>query len=163
MTEENLQHTHLDGIADYTAALDRLCSLARHDLYLYERNFEGLGFNSEVRYQTLRHFLLANPLNRLYILANDTQYLATFCARIAILMRQFDSRMAIHRIPSNRPQGSEPFSVADSTHYVRRFHFDDPRGMLAINDPTAAGSLQSRFHEMWSVSVPALSVTTLGL
>lgn len=163
MTEETLQHTHLDGIADYTAALDTLCQLARHNLYLYERDFEGLGFNSEARYETLRHFLLANPSNRLHLLAHDTHYLAALCARMNILLRQFDSRMFIHRIPQNLAQSTEPFGVADGTHFVRRFHVDDPRGLLAINDPAGAGTLQSRFLEMWSKSHPAVSVTTLGL
>lgn len=163
MSAENLQHTHLDGFADYSAALDTLCALARHELCLYENDFAGLGFDSEARYQTLRHFLLANPANRLYILARDTHYLATLCARMTMLMRQFDSRMAIHRIPASAPQCSDPFSVADGAHFVRRFHFDDPRGLLAINDPSGAGTLQSRFHELWSKSHPAVSVTPLGL
>lgn len=163
MTEQTLQHTHLDGISDYTAALDTLCQLTRRNLYLYERDFEGLGFNSEARYETLRHFLLANPANRLYLLAHDARYLSAFCARMNMLLRQFDSRMAIHRIPQNLASDTEPFSVADATHFVRRFHFNDPRGILALNDPETARMLQLRFLEMWSRSQPAVSATTLGL
>lgn len=163
MTADTTQHTRLDGIADYSAALDTLCSLAHHSLCLYENDFEGIGFNSEARYQTLRHFLLANPANRLCLLARDTNYLATRCARLAMLLRQFNSRMAIHRLPASSPQCSEPFGVADGAHFVRRFHFDDPRGLLAVNDPAAASALHSRFHEMWAHSHPAVSSTTLGL
>lgn len=163
MTGETLQHTHLDGIADYSAALDTLCSLARRDLLLYEKDFEGLGFNAEARYETLRHFLLANPANRLYILAHDTHYLATQCARMSMLLRQFNSRMAIHRLPASFPQCSEPFGVADGAHFVRRFHFDDPRGLLVVNDPAGASALHSCFHEMWTHSHPAVSPTKLGL
>ena len=36
MSDGTLQHTRLDGIVDYIAALDTLCKLAHHNLYLFE-------------------------------------------------------------------------------------------------------------------------------
>jgi len=163
MEEDALQHTHLDGTTDYCAALDKLCSLAQHQLYLFEKDYDGLGFNSAARYETLRHFLLANPANHLYVLAQDTSYLSTLCPRMMMLLRQFDSRMYVHRIAKNIQQSSAPFCVADDAHYVKRFHFDDPRGLLAINDPSNARTLHSLYMEMWKISHPAISTTTLGL
>jgi len=130
MSDDTLQHTHLDGIVDYVAALDTLCKLAQHDLYLFEKNYDGLGFNTEARYETLRTFLLANPANRLFVLAHDTRYLSTLCPRMLMLLQQFGSSMFIYRTPQNLQYITEPFAVADDAHYVRRFHFDDPRGIL---------------------------------
>jgi hypothetical protein len=46
---------------------------------------------------------------------------------------------------------------------VRRFHFDDPRGILAQHDPENARVLKSRFMEMWTASQPSASTTRLGL
>ena len=97
MNEDTLQHTRLDGIVDYVAALDTLCKLARHDLYIFEKNYDGLGFNSEARYTTLRNFLLANPSHRLFVLAHDTHYLSTLCPRMIMLLRQFGTSMFIHQ------------------------------------------------------------------
>lgn len=163
MDDGTLQHIRLDGIVDYTAALDTLCQLAQHKLCLFEKNYDNLGFNTEARYETLRNFLLANPMNRLFILAHDTHYLSTRCPRMNMLLRQFSGSMFIYQIPANFHQATEPFSIADDTHYVRRFHFDDPRGILAKHDPANARALQSRFMDMWSASHPAISATTLGL
>ena len=163
MNNDMPQHTKLDGIADYTAALDTLCKLARHNLLLFEKNYEDLGFNSEARYETLHHFLLANPANRLLVLANDTHYLSTLCPRMMILLRQFGGSMFIHQTPASLSHITEPFAIADDAHYVRRFHFDDPRGILAQHDPENARALKSRFMEMWSASRPAVSATKLGL
>jgi len=163
MNNDTLQHTKLDGIAEYTAALDTLCRLARRNLLLFEKNYEDLGFNSEARYETLHHFLLANPANRLLVLANDTHYLSTLCPRMMMLLRQFGGSMFIHQTPASLSHITEPFAVADETHYVRRFHFDDPRGILAQHDPENARALKSRFMEMWSASRPAVSATKLGL
>ena len=155
--------TTLDGIADYRAALDALCSIAQRTLYLFEFDYEGLGFNSDARYQSLRSFLLASPVNRLFVLAHDTHYLSTACPRMTMLLRQFDSRMHIHRSAKHLLHVTEPFSVADDAHYVRRFHFDDPRGIFVRNDAENARLLESRYLEMWESSHPAVSATTLGL
>lgn len=160
---DELQHTKLDGIVDYIAALDTLCGLAQHNLYLFDKDFDGLGYNSEARYTTLRNFLLASPAHRLFVLAHDTHYLSTRCPRMLMLLQQFGTSMFIYQTPQNLQQITEPFSVADETNYVRRFHFDDPRGILAQHDPEKARQLKSRFLEMWGHSHPATSTTRLGL
>jgi hypothetical protein len=163
MTDSEVQHTKLDGIADYVAALDTLCKLAQRNLFLFEKDYDGMGFNSVARYDALRNFLLANPAHRLFVLAHDTRHLSSFCPRMMMLLRQFGTSMFIHQTPQSLQHITEPFSVADESHYVRRFHFDDPRGILAQNDPEKARALKSRFMEMWASSHPAVSTTKLGL
>ena len=163
MSDDELQHTKLDGITDYIAALDTLCNLAQRNLYLFEKDFDGLGYNTEARYTTLRNFLLANPAHRLFVLAHDMHYLSTLCPRMMMLQKQFGTSMSIHQTPKNLQHITEPFSVADESNYVRRFHFDDPRGILAQHDPEKARALKSRFLEMWESSHPAASSTKLGL
>jgi hypothetical protein len=163
MSENNLQHTRLDGIIDYSDALDKLCKLAAHSLYLFEKNYDGLGFNSEARYLTLRNFLLASPAHRLFVLAHDTRWLSMQCPRMMMLLRQFGASMFIYQTPKHLQNITEPFSVADDSHFVRRFHFDDPRGIFGTNDPGTARVLQSRFMEMWTASRQGISSATLGL
>lgn len=163
MSDADLQHTHLDGITDYNTALDTLCGLAQRNLYLFEKDYDGMGFNTEARYNTLRNFLLANPAHRLFVLAHNTSYLSNFCPRMLMLLRQFGTGMSIYQTPKNLQHITEPFSVADESHYVRRFHFDDPRGIFALHDPEKARALKSRFLEMWASAHPAVSITTTGL
>jgi hypothetical protein len=163
VSDDVLQHTQLDGIVDYIAALDTLCKLAQRNLYLFEKDFDGLGYNTEARYTTLRNFLLANPAHRLFVLAHDTHYLSALCPRMMMLLQQFGTSMFIHQTPKNLQHITEPFSVADETNYVRRFHFDDPRGILAQHDPEKARALKSRFMEMWAASHSAISSTKMGL
>lgn len=161
--DSELQHTALDGMADYIAALDTLCGLAQRNLFVFEKNFDDIGFNSETRYNTLRAFLLASPSNRLHLLAHDARPLARRCPRLLLLLRQFSHGMHIYQTPQHLQHLSEPFAVADEAHYVRRFHFDDPRGILAQHDAEGARALKSRFEEIWAASHPAVSATTLGL
>jgi hypothetical protein len=163
MSDALLQHTKLASNTDYVHALDALCALAQRNLYLFEKNYEKLGYNGLERYETLRKFLLASSANRLFLLAHDTRHLATQCPRMMMLLRQFSASLFIYQTPKNLQHLTEPFAIADETHYVRRFHFDDVRGIAAKNDPENALSLKSRFLEMWSTSHPAVSATTLGL
>jgi len=160
---DELQHTHLDGTADYIAALDTLCGLAQHRLLVFEKDFEDIGFNSEARYNTLRTFLLTRPASSLHLLAHNTRPLSQRCPRLIMLLRQFGHNMHIYQTPKHLRHLTEPFSVADEAHFVRRFHFDVPRGILAQNDHEAARALKSRFEEMWLDSHPAVSSATLGL
>ncbi len=157
------QHTALEGIADYVAALDTLCGLAARSLCLFDKDFGNAGLNAELRYDTLRAFLLGRANSSLLILAHDTDYLSRRCPRIMMLLRQFSHKMHIYRTPKHLYHIAEPFAVADEAHYVRRFHFDDTRGVLALHDPAGARPLHGQFMEMWAESHPGASATTLGL
>lgn len=163
MSDATLQHTQLQGVQDYIGALDTLCSLPQHTLSIFEKDFDGIGFNSEARYDSLRHFLLSSPHNRLQLLAHSTRTLSQYCPRMMMLLRQFGHSMAIHETPIHLQSISEPFAVADESHYVRRFHFDDMRGIFARNDPEGARLLKSRFAEMWAASRPSSLTTSLNL
>lgn len=160
---DDLQHTQLNGTAEYITALDTLCGMAQHNLYIFEKNFEGIGFNSEARYNSLYHLLLSSPTNRLHLLAHDTRPIMQHCPRLILLLRQFSHNMHIYQTPMHLLHLTEPFAVADESSYVRRFHFDDPRGILAQSDVEGARVLKSRFTEMWASSHPSVSATTTGL
>jgi hypothetical protein len=163
MNDDAQQHTAFDGMADYVAALDSVCSAARRTLNIFENDFADIGFNSEARYDTLRHFLLSSSTNRLQMLAHDPQHLLRFCPRMMLLLREFNHNMAIYQTPAHLQSITEPFAVADNTLFARRFHFDDTRGLLAKNDSEGARLLNSRFHEMWLASHPGATPSRLGL
>ncbi len=163
MNDETLQHTLFDGAADYIAALDTICASAQRTLNIFEKDFSDIGFNSEARYDALRHFLLGSSNNRLRLLAHDPQHLVRYCPRMMMLLREFSHSMAVYQTPPHMKNVTEPFAVADSAHYVRRYHFDDTRGLLARNDPEGARLLNSRFEEMWQSSRSGATSTRLGL
>ena len=163
MNDVTVQHTSFDGVADYIAALDTVCASAQRTLNIFEKNFSDIGFNSEARYDALRHFLLGSTNCRLQLLAHDPQHLIRYCPRMMMLLREFSHSMLIYQTPPHLQSETEPFAVADNANYVRRYHFDDTRGLLAKNDPEGARLLNSRFHEMWLSSHSGATPTRLGL
>ena len=160
---DKLQHTALNSMADYISALDTLCGLAKRNLLIFDKNFEDIGLNSAARENTLRHFLLSNPAGHLHLLTHDARSATQHCSRLLSLLRQFSHCMHIYQTPKHLHHLSEPFAVADEIHYIRRFHFDDPSGLLAQHDPEKARAFKAQFDEMWAASRPGVTATTLGL
>lgn len=163
MSDYTPEQITLSSMAEYAAAIDKLCKMAEHNLYLFEKDFDRLEFNSEGRFNTLRNFLLSSPVHKLHVLAHDTSHLTNKCPRMMNLLHQFSGNMFIHQTPKNLQHIAAPFSVADDEHLVRRFHFDDARGLFAIQDSANAHALKAKFMEMWGASHPAPSSTRLGL
>ena len=57
----------------------------------------------------------------------------------------------------------DPFVIVDDRCFVHRFHFDEMRGLLALDDPIETHTFIERFSEIWEASSPSVSATTLGL
>jgi len=163
LNDDTLQHANLTSLADYIAALDTVCGLSRHSLFIFENDYVNIGFNSEERFEILRSFLLGNPNNRLQLLAHDTRPMSQYCPRLMALLRQFGHNMFIYQTPRNLQHLTEPFAVADESNYVRRFHFDTTRGILAQNDGEYSRLIKSRFIEMWKASYPSTSTSSFTL
>jgi hypothetical protein len=157
------QNQSLVGQSEYNIALDQLCALAHQNLYLFDRDFELLGFNSTIRFEVLRQFLRASTTSRLYLLAHNPKYLQTHCARMEMLLAQFSHRIQISQTPKNLQHLSESFAVADQQHCLRRFHFDRAVGTLELNHPEQAGAYQARFLEMGAHAKIAVYSARLGL
>ncbi len=163
LNDDVQQHTPFDGVADYIAALDKVCGMAQRTLNIFENNFADIGFNAESRYDSLRHFLVSSSTSRLQLLAHDPQHLIRFCPRMMMLLREFNHSMAIYQAPAPTEIYTEAFAVADNAHFVRRYHFEDSRGLFAKNDAEGARQLDSRFQEMWMASHSGATPTKLGL
>lgn len=161
MTEST--HQKLDGLAEYTAAIDEIIGLAKHHIRIFDYNLENMGFNSQVRYDMLHAFLLANPQNRLSIVVHDPDYLDRHCPRMIMLLRRFGHSMAIHRTRPEVAGVYDPFCLADGEHYVRRFHFDDLRGVFGKNDFHEGKALVLRFEQIWEASETAIYADLAGL
>lgn len=163
MGEAELQHTKLEGIQDYIAAIDTVVELASHTLRVFGHSLEGAGFNSLRRHDALQRFLLASRNNRLYIVLHNINHIMLDCPRLMSLLRQFSHAISIHQTHSHVQGVYDPFVVADARHYVRRFHFEDSRGLLALNDPQGAEVLNHRFAQLREASFPAVWASTTGL
>lgn len=158
-----LLHRQLNSTADYTEALDVLIELARHRLRIFDYNLEDGGYTTLRRYDLLRTFLLASRSNRLEIVLHDIDYLTRFCPRILGLLKQFSHAITIQETTPQAKAIYDPFTIADEACFLHRFHYDNPRALLALHDIEGSHVLIKRFEEIRAASAPAIPATILGL
>lgn len=160
--EKSPLQTNFTGKAEYEEFVDEVITLAQHELRIFDQRL-GTAFNSPVRHDALRHFLLSSRLNKLRIVVHNTATIERDCPRMLELLRTFNHAMAIHETQPQAKSVYDPFVVADEAHSVRRFHFDDLRGLYARDDPIEAHTLVERFEEIWEASEATVPPTTIGL
>jgi hypothetical protein len=150
------------GKTDYQGFVDEVIALAQHEIRIFDQQLEN-AFNSPARHDALRGFLLASRRNRLRIVVHDAAKIERDCPRMLELLRSFNHAMAIHETQPEAKNVYDLFVIADEMHSVRRFHFNDLRGLYARDDPIEAHTLVERFEEIWEASAPAIAPTTIGL
>ena len=146
----------------YEEYVDEVIGLAKHELRVFEQNL-GPSYNASARHEALRTFLLASRRNRVRIVVHEAAPMERSCPRMIQLLRNFSHAVAIHETQPQAKGVYDPFVVADEMHSIRRFHFNDLRGLFAKNDPIEAHTLVERFEEIWEASTPAVSANTIGL
>lgn len=163
MSDEPLaEKTNFTSKLKYEEFADEVIALAKHELRIFEQQL-GISYNTSARHDAFRHFLLASRRNTIRIVVHDVATIDRFCPRMKLLLRDFGHAVTIHETQTQAKGVYDPFVVADESHSVRRFHFEDLRGLFARNDPIEAATLVERFEEIWEHSTPAVTVNTLGL
>jgi hypothetical protein len=155
------RHTRLEGTTDFEAALDTVIARATHRLRIFDRAL-GRRFDAAQRHELVRAFLLANRANRLVIVLHEVDNLVRDCPRLVNLMRSRSGAISIHQTPDANGV-YDPFTIADERDFVHRFHYDDTRSTLALDDPHGARQLVERFDELLAASRPAAPASPLGL
>jgi len=163
MPDETPFAQHFTSLMEYRQALDTLVAQVRHTLRLFDCDMHDGGWNSPQRYEGLKCFLLASPQNRLHIVLHKVDYVSRNCPRMMRLLREHSDAVFIHQTNPEARGVFDSMLIADDAHYLHRFHYAQPRGEYALNDPDKTQGLLQHFNEIWHASTLAVPATTLGL
>ncbi len=156
-------YRQISGSVESMAAIDEVIAAAKTTLRLFDYTLANRGFNSPARADALRHFLVTGRAHRLLIALHEPEHLQRECPRLTMLLRQFPMSIEIHRTLAQARNASDPFIVADDHSVWHQLHHDQPRAIVALHSPADASPIAQRFDEIWELSEPAVSATTLGL
>lgn len=151
------------GASESLAAIDEVIAAAERRLCVFDFTLSNRGFNSPARTERLREFLVRGRAHRLLIALHETELLQRECPRLLTLLRQFPMSIEIHRTLAQARNAADPFVVADDHSVWHQLHYEQPRAIVAIRSPADAMPIAQRFDEIWDLSEPAVSATTLGL
>ena len=153
----------ISGIKESLAAIEEVIATAQRSLRVFDISLSNRGFNSPSVAEKLRQFLVAGRAHRLYIALHNTDLLERESPRLLQLLRQFPMSIEIHRTVAQARNAMDPFVLADDHSVWHQLHFEQPRAIVAIHSPSDATPILERFDEIWALSEPAVSATTLGL
>ena len=156
-------YRQLSGIADSQQAIDQVIGVADRTLRIFDISLSNRGFNTPARADRLREFLVRGRAHRLLIALHETDLLERENPRLLSLLRQFPMSIEIHRTLAQARNAADPFVLADDHSVWHQLHFEQPRAVVALRSPADALPIAQRFEEIWELSEPAVSATTLGL
>lgn len=158
----NAEYRRFEGMREYEAIIDRVIPMTLRYIRIFDKSLSR-SYNSPQRFELLRQFLLANPLNRLMIVLHETGHLDRECPRMLTLLQQFSYAVSIRETLPPAKHVYDPFVIFDASHYVHRFHYDHLRAAQGTNDVVGAQQLLDRYGEIWEASAPAVSANVSGL
>jgi hypothetical protein len=153
----------ISGNAESLAAIESIVDVAQRTLRVFDFTLANRGFNSPGLAGKLRDFIVAGRAHRVLIALHDPDALARECPRLLGLLRQFPMSIEIHRTVGQARNANDPFMIADDHSVWHQLHHDQPRAIVALHSPPDALPIAQRFDEIWDLSEPSISATTLGL
>jgi hypothetical protein len=156
-------YRQLSGIRESQEAIDEVIAVAERTIRIFDISLSNRGFNTPGRADKLREFLVRGRAHRLLIALHDTELLERENARLLTLLRQFPMSIEIHRTLAQARNAADPFILADDHSVWHQLHQEQPRAVVALHSPADALPISQRFDEIWELSEPAVSATTLGL
>ena len=151
-----------DSYTEYRAALIELLSHAQSELCLCDRSLEESDLNSPLVYQLLWDFLTLTSNTQLKILVARTDYLSLRCPRVKQLYSRFSHKLTIRHIENPPDFWQQSFILCKQDTYLKRYHFDWPRGEFGKNTKEYA-QLAHIFALLWEQSTPLQSMQDLHL
>lgn len=157
------EHATLTGIKDAIEAIDRVIAAATRQLAIFDDRLEHRGYENPARIEAMRQLLLAGRMHRIRIALHEPEVLQRSQPRLLALLREFPAAIEIHRTVGEARNAHDPFVIADDHSAWHRLHQDHPRSVVALHSPPDVHGLVNRFAEIWELTEPAVSATTLGL
>jgi hypothetical protein len=156
-------YTLLAGEADFRQACDTVLGLAKREILIFDRDLTTLRFEEKVRIEALTNFLQADDSRRIRVVVHNPEPLESDAPRLMQLILRFSHVIDVRQSPDNLRRLADTHVLADDNHGVRRFHVDQPRSALILDDRTYIHPWRQRFEELWELSHPCLRMNITGL
>ncbi len=159
----NPAYTLLASEAGYRQACDTILARAEHEILIFDLDLAALRLEEKARLAALAKFLQADPLRRIRVVLHDPGPMERDAPRLRQFIARFSHVIDVRQSPDNLRHLADTHVLADESHGVRRFHADQPRSALILDDRAYIHPWRQRFEELWELSHPCLGINTTGL
>ena len=109
------------------------------------------------------NFIQTDRLRRIRVVLHDPGPVERDSPRLMQFIARFSHVVDVRQSPDNLRHLADTHVLADEGHGVRRFHVDQPRSALILDDPAYINPWRRRYEELWELSQPCLTLNTTGL
>jgi hypothetical protein len=156
-------YTLLASEADYRQACDTVLARAEHEILIFDRDLVALRLEETARLEALTEFLQGDGVRKIRIVLHDPGLVERDAPRLMQFIARFSHVIDVRQSPDNLRHLADTHVLADDDHGVRRFHVDQPRSALILDDHAYIHPWRKRFEELWGLSHPCLRINTTGL
>lgn len=149
--------------AGYRQAIDATLASAKEEIRVLDRNLESMALEDANRIDRLSAFLSEQPKHRLRIVLHNPDRLQQSSPRLINLLRNHSRAVEIRLMPERLRHLSDCQILADGKHGTLRFHADQPRGKLVVDDAETIAPWWLRYDELWQISTQFSPAIPLGL
>lgn len=159
----NSDYKLLTSEAEYRQACDTILRHAEREILIFDRDLAALRLEEKTRLEALAAFLQRDRLRRMRMVLHDPGPLERNAPRLLQLVLRFSHVVEVRQSPDNLRHLADTHLLADENHGLRRFHVDQPRSALIVDDANYIRPWRQRFEELWELSQPCLRINTTGL
>ena len=156
-------YTLLTTEAGYRQGYDTILGRAQHHILIFDRDLAALRLDEKARLEALVNFLQTDPVRRIRVVLHDPGPLERDAPRLLQLIFRFSHLIDVRQSPDNLRHLADTHVLADERHGLRRFHVEQPRSALILDDRAYIHPWRQRFEELWELSHPCLRINTTGL
>lgn len=153
----------LTNWSDHDHSLQKILLLATRTLRIFDEDLTRLGLENTENAFFLRRFLTSERRNTLTIVVRNADPLRRNSPRLLKLLNDFPNSVTIHEGPPQVAALNDAMVLADNAHALVRFHKDQVRSKVLIDNTDECRPYLLRFEEILKEGGTPISATTLGL
>ena len=134
--------------SDYDTAVLSVLGCAEHSLLIFDPDLQRLPLEQPAVCERLTGFLRRHPGNRLQVVVQDSDHLLRHSPRLMGLLATYGHVFSVTVAAESLASLADTMLLADSRHAAIRFHRDQPRGRLLLDEPEAVRPYDKRFADI---------------
>ena len=149
--------------AEYGAAVTRVIDSADSSIKVFDRDLQRLPFERPEINAQLANFLRRRASNRIQIVVQDSGPLLRYGARLMRLLTSYGHNLQVILATEQTAALTDSLLIVDERHAVIRFHVEQARGKLIMDDAAETRPYAKRFADIVAEGGTAVSPGVPGL
>ena len=149
--------------SEHDQSLQTILGLLSASLWVFDEDLTRLRLERPENSEALRKCLAGDEHNQVRIVLKNVEPFRRNSPRLLKLLATYPDQMSVVQCPEHLFSLNDSLFIVDNRHALIRFHKDNARSRVIIDDREACAPYVTRFDEITKEGGEAISATTLGL